>query len=81
MSGFEKEGLEARVVRRDPAAGSEIQPVSWDEVQRRVAEAHYLRSVYFAEWLKRVARSWGSVFRRPPRLTSSSSDRLRWQSR
>lgn len=82
MSGFDKEGLEAGAGRRrDEVEAPIVSPVSWDEVQRRVAEAHYLRSVYFAEWMKRTARSWGSVFRRPGRAVPSSADKVRWQAR
>lgn len=73
MNGSTKRGA---TVRGDVKQGArERMPVSdipWSEVQGYIARAHAMRSAYLTEWLKRHARSWANVFRRPRYLTNES---------
>jgi hypothetical protein len=49
------------------------------DIDRCIARAHRLRAEHLAAWGQRVARTWGSLFRRPGRLLpphTGSRDRM-----
>jgi hypothetical protein len=51
-----------------PTAAPHVSDLSPEEINRYVARGRALRSAYFAEYGRRVARNWASVFNRPGRL-------------
>jgi hypothetical protein len=52
----------------EPMAVPHVSDLSPEEINRYVARGRVLRSAYFAEYGRRVARTWASVFSRPGRL-------------
>jgi hypothetical protein len=72
MYGFENPNVEPESKSKSEEAKvediPEISTLSWDEIERCVARGRQLRSAHFAEWGRRLARTWGSVFRGPGRI-------------
>lgn len=61
------------------ALTTESLPMTRQDIDRSVARAHQLRAQHLAAWGQRVARTWGSLFRRPGRLLpphTQSQDRM-----
>lgn len=50
------------------APSSQTYELTRDDMERCVARARQMRAEYIRTWVRNVARSWRSVFRRPGRL-------------
>ena len=66
MNGFDS--LETKERHASALTATKISDMSRHDVQRRIARAQQLRAEQFAAWGRRVAQTWGSLFRRPGRL-------------
>jgi hypothetical protein len=58
---------------------TESLPMTRQDIDRGIARAHRLRAEHLAAWGQRVARTWGSLFRRHGRLLpprTQSRDRM-----
>lgn len=60
------------------ALATESLPMTRQDIDLGIARAHQLRAQHFAAWGQRVARTWGSLFRRPRLLPphTQSQDRM-----
>jgi hypothetical protein len=67
MNGFENSTTAGRPQSATGAGDSGAQ-LSREEIERYIARAHRLRADELQQWGQRIARTWGSLFRRPGRL-------------
>jgi hypothetical protein len=77
MNGFDS--LETKERHESALKATKISDMTRHDIQRSIARAQQLRAEQFAEWGRKVAQTWGSVFRRPGRLLPThtrSRDRL-----
>ena len=77
MNGFDssvsKEG------RESAPTTTKISDMTRHDIQRHIARAYRLRAEHLADWGRKVARTWASLFRGPGRLLPThirSRDRL-----
>ena len=68
MSRFENPKTTSVPAADAPTAVPYVSDVSRVEIDRYVARGRALRSAYIAQYGRRLARSWASVFHRPGRL-------------
>jgi hypothetical protein len=79
MNGFDSLELDPRHQGAAHSTTTEVFDMTRDDIQRSIARAHRLRAEHLAAWGQRVARTWGSLFRRPRHLLPThtrSRDRL-----
>jgi hypothetical protein len=77
MNGFD--GLETKEWHESALTAKKISDMTRYDIQRGIARAHRLRAEQLADWGRKVAQTWASVFRRPGRLLPThirSRDRL-----
>jgi hypothetical protein len=77
MNGFDS--LESKERHESALTATKISDMTRHDIQRSIARAHQLRAEQFAEWGRKMAQMWASVFRRPGRLLPTrtrSRDRL-----
>lgn len=68
MNGFESPTVMTNAKETNALDVPKVSHMSIDEIERYVARGRQLRSAHFAEWGRRLALTWGSVFRRPGRI-------------
>ncbi len=68
MYGFENPNVKSNSEDGKVEDIPKISTMSWDEIERCVARGRQMRSAHFAEWGRRLARTWASVFRGPGRI-------------
>jgi hypothetical protein len=68
MTRFENQNTTKFPAGDEPMAVLHVSDLSREEIDRCVARGRALRSAHFAEYGRRLARSWASVFSRPGRL-------------
>lgn len=68
MNGFEGLKVMPNSEKTNTLDVPKVSNMSIDEIERYVARGRQLRSAHFAEWGRRLALTWGSVFRRPGRI-------------
>jgi hypothetical protein len=77
MNGFDS--LKSKERHESALTATKISDMTRHDIQRSIARAQELRAEQFAEWGRKVAQTWGSLFRRPGRLLPThtrSRDRL-----
>ena len=68
MNSFESPKTTGVPAGDAPTAVPYVSDVSRGDIDRYVARGRALRSAYVAQYGRRLARSWASVFSRPGRL-------------
>ena len=68
MYGFENPNVASKSDVSSSENVPNISTMSLDEIERCVTRGRQLRSAHFAEWGRRLARTWASVFRGPGRI-------------
>lgn len=72
MSGFESSNTTDKP-QTAPGVDAFGTQLSREEIERHIARGHWLRAQELQQWGQRVARTWGSLFRRPGRLIPKSA--------
>jgi hypothetical protein len=66
MNGFDS--LQTKERHESALTATKISDMTRHDIQRSIARAQRLRAERLAKWGRKVAQTWGSLFRRPGRL-------------